>query len=65
MSFRTRRRNACRDFFSIADDLSQFVEAKSRVVVALSTSLEGKENVLHNTRIAVSGSKIVAIDPKV
>jgi imidazolonepropionase-like amidohydrolase len=38
--------------------------AQKRVVVAASTLLDGKGNVLHDTRIVVEGSKIVAIDPK-
>jgi len=39
--------------------------AKSkRIVIAASTVLDGKERVLHNTRIVIEGSKIVAIDPK-
>ena len=44
--------------------LSQFAEAQNRVVIAVSTALDGKGKVLHETRIVVSGSKIVAIDPK-
>ena len=44
--------------------LSQSAEAQNRVVIAVSTALDGKGNVLHDTRIVVSGSKIVAIDPK-
>jgi imidazolonepropionase-like amidohydrolase len=35
-----------------------------RIVIAASAVLDGKGRVLHNTRIAVEGSKIVAIDPK-
>jgi len=35
-----------------------------RVVIAASTVLDGKGHVLHNTRIVVEGSKIVAIDTK-
>jgi imidazolonepropionase-like amidohydrolase len=35
-----------------------------RVVIAASTILDGKGRVLHNTRIVIEGSKIVAIDPK-
>ncbi len=39
--------------------------AKSkRIVIAASTVLDGKGRVLHNTRIVIEGSKIVAIDPK-
>jgi imidazolonepropionase-like amidohydrolase len=36
---------------------------KKRIVIAASTMLNGKGQVLHNTRIVVEGSKIVAIDP--
>ena len=42
----------------------QFVEAQKNFVLAVSTMLDGKGKVLHDTRIVVSGSKIVAIDPK-
>ena len=35
-----------------------------RIVIAASTVLDGRGHVLHNTRIVVEGSKIVAIDPK-
>src|SRR5213593_2376380 len=35
-----------------------------RIVIAASTLLDGKGRVLHNTRIVIEGSKIVAIDPK-
>src|SRR5712692_830135 len=35
-----------------------------RIVLATSTVLDGKGRVLHNTRIVVEGSKIVAIDAK-
>ena len=42
--------------------VSQFAEAQNRVVIAVSTALDGKGNVLHASRIVVSGSKIVAID---
>ena len=44
--------------------LSQFVETQNRVVIAVSTALDGKGKVLHDTRIIISGSKIVAIDTK-
>ncbi len=37
---------------------------QKRIVIAASTLLDGKGNVLHDTRIVVEGSKIVAIDPK-
>jgi imidazolonepropionase-like amidohydrolase len=35
-----------------------------RIVLAVSTLLDGKGGVLHNTRIVIEGSRIVAIDPK-
>ncbi|MFN2576422.1 MAG: amidohydrolase family protein [Pyrinomonadaceae bacterium] len=35
-----------------------------RIVIAASTVLDGKGKILHNTRIVIEGSKIVAIDPK-
>jgi predicted amidohydrolase YtcJ len=44
--------------------LNQFAVAQNRVVLAVSTVLDGKGKVLHDTRIVVYASKIVAIDPK-
>jgi imidazolonepropionase-like amidohydrolase len=47
--------------------LSTFAVAPAqtkRIVIAASTVLDGKGKVLHNTRIVIEGSKIVAIDPK-
>jgi len=38
--------------------------SQKRVVIAASTVLDGKGHVLHDTRIVIEGSKIVAIDPK-
>ena len=38
--------------------------APKRIVIAASTVLDGKGHVLHDTRIVVEGSKIIAIDPK-
>lgn len=35
-----------------------------RIVIAASTVFDGKGKILHNTRIVVEGSKIIAIDPK-
>ncbi|MDQ5835260.1 MAG: hypothetical protein M3379_00490, partial [Acidobacteriota bacterium] len=35
-----------------------------RVVIAVSTLLDGRGHVLRNTRIVIEGSKIVAVDPK-
>ncbi len=41
------------------------VPAQSRkIVIAADTLLDGKGKVLHNTRIVIAGSRIVAIDPK-
>src|ERR1700683_2434560 len=37
---------------------------QKRIVIAASTVLDGRGNVLHNTRVVVEGSKIFAIDPK-
>ena len=47
--------------------LSNFMTAQPkprRIVIAASTLLDGKGHVLHDTRIVVEGSKIVAVDPK-
>lgn len=45
--------------------LSIYAQAQSkRLVIAASTVLDGNGHVLHNTRIVIEGSKIVAIDPK-
>ena len=38
---------------------------RKRIVIAASSVLDGKGRVLRNTRIAIEGSKIVAIDPKI
>jgi len=35
-----------------------------RIVIAASTVLDGRGGVLHNTRLVIEGSRIVAIDPK-
>jgi imidazolonepropionase-like amidohydrolase len=37
---------------------------QSRIVIAAGTLFDGKGHVLHNTRIVIEGSKIIAIDPK-
>jgi len=42
---------------------SQAAEAQNRLVIAVSTALDGHGKVLHDTRIVVYRSKIVAIDP--
>jgi imidazolonepropionase-like amidohydrolase len=47
--------------------LNNFMTAQPkprRIVIAASTLLDGKGHVLHDTRIVVEGSKIVAVDPK-
>src|SRR5437588_5441628 len=38
--------------------------ATKRVVIAASSVFDGNGRVLHNTRIVIEGSKIVAVDPK-
>ena len=38
--------------------------AQKRIVIAASAVLDGKGRVLHDTRIVVEGSKIIAMDPK-
>jgi len=40
------------------------VAQSNRIVIAADTLLDGKGKVLHQTRIVIEGSKIVAIDPK-
>lgn len=52
---------ACLTF--MRQTLSQPPPSK-RIVIAASTILDGKGQVLHNTRIVIEGSKITAIDPK-
>src|SRR6202158_318782 len=42
----------------------QMPASSKRIVIAASTVLDGKGGVLHDTRIVLEGSKIVAIDPK-
>src|SRR5437667_521131 len=43
---------------------AQTTQQHKRIVIAASTVLDGKGHVLHDTRIVIEGSKIVAIDPK-
>ena len=43
---------------------SQTPAQSKRIVIAASTVLDGKGRVLHDTRIVIEGSKIVALDPK-
>src|SRR5260370_42377388 len=49
----------------LAQGLSSQTPAHSkRLVIAASVVLDGKGGVLRDTRIAIEGSKIIAIDPK-
>jgi imidazolonepropionase-like amidohydrolase len=54
--------------FAICDSMqpasSQSTAPTKRIVIAAGELLDGKGAVLHNTRIVIEGSKIVAIDPK-
>src|SRR5437588_2526622 len=43
---------------------AQTTQQHKRLVIAASTVLDGKGRVMHDTRIVIEGSKIVAIDPK-
>src|SRR5574341_30889 len=43
---------------------SQARAQSKRIVIAASAAVDGKGHVLHNTRIVIEGSKIVAIAPK-
>jgi imidazolonepropionase-like amidohydrolase len=43
---------------------SQTPTPNKRMVIAASTVLDGKGHVLHNTRIVIEGTKIIAVDPK-
>ncbi|HLR07576.1 MAG TPA: amidohydrolase family protein [Pyrinomonadaceae bacterium] len=43
---------------------SQTPSQSKRIVIAASTVLDGKGHVLHDMRIVIEGSKIVAIDPR-
>lgn len=43
---------------------SPLPDQNHRIVIAASTVLDGKGGVLHNTRIVIEGSKIVALEPK-
>lgn len=36
----------------------------ARIILAVGTLIDGRDQILHDTRIVVQGSKIVAIDPK-
>jgi imidazolonepropionase-like amidohydrolase len=53
------------DVCALAQGISSQTAAQSkRIVIATSAVLDGKGRVLHDTRIVIEGSKIVAIDPK-
>jgi len=43
---------------------SQTAVPSKRIVIAAGTLLDGKSHVLHDTRVVIEGSKIIAIDPK-
>src|SRR5256712_9509106 len=43
---------------------AQTTQQHKRIVIAASNVLDGRGHVLHDTRIVIEGSKIVAIDPK-
>ncbi|HKD14270.1 MAG TPA: hypothetical protein VKE71_06940, partial [Candidatus Angelobacter sp.] len=47
-----------------AQSQSSTPESRKRIVIAASTALDGKGRVLHDTRIVIEGSRIVAVDPK-
>ena len=49
---------------AMTQQISAQTPAQKRIVIAASTVLDGKGGVLHNTRIVIEGSKIVAVDPK-
>ena len=48
----------------LAEPIVAQTAPNKRIVIAASTVLDGKGRVLHDTRIAIEGSKIVALDPK-
>src|SRR5712692_971162 len=49
---------------ALTQRISAQTRAPKRIIIAATTVLDGKGRVLHNTRIVIEGSKIVAIDPK-
>jgi len=49
---------------ALAQPISAQTPAQKRIVIAASRVLDGKGYVLHNTRIVIEGSKIVALNPK-
>ena len=55
---------ACAVFFCVGVRAQVQTAMPHRIVIAASTILDGRGQVLTNTRIVVEGDKIVAIDPK-
>lgn len=51
-------------FCALAQQNSSLPPADKRIVIAASTVLDGQGGVLHDTRIVIEGSKILALDPK-
>jgi imidazolonepropionase-like amidohydrolase len=49
--------------FLSASSFGQTPQSSQRIVIAASTALDGKGGTLHDVRIAIEGSKIVAITP--
>ena len=49
---------------SVCADAQRKPVQSKRIVIAATSVLDGRGRVLHNTRIVIEGSKIVAIDPK-
>ena len=49
---------------TVAQQIPSHPAQNRRIVIAASTVLDGKGGVVHNTRIVIEGSKIVALDPK-
>src|SRR5258707_7759357 len=48
----------------LSHPVSAQTSRNKRIVIAASAVLDGKGHVLHDTRIVIEGSKIVALDPK-
>src|SRR6266404_1178465 len=48
----------------LSHPVSAQTSQNKRIVIAASAVLDGKGHVLHDTRIVIEGSKIVALDPK-
>jgi imidazolonepropionase-like amidohydrolase len=49
---------------ALGQQASAQTSQSQRIVIAAGTVLDGKGNVLHDTRIVIEGSKVVALDPK-